>query len=276
MRLLSEIGGRIKKEVDKGNHLFGAMAFEDELVKTRMNYGNRAIDHYSESIFNLWNVKPDFSGAENMDRLLTEPGLVIANHPGIFDIPIALEMVKNRAGQVRKDFKILVNDSTYPAFAGNLGKENFIELKPKEYKPAKQALDSAIEHIKSGGLFLMFPSGGIEQSGNKMQFYGGLPYVLEHMEGSKMVYSFSVNPTDFVLATKGKRKFVPSRGLAGAISSVAPVPNLNRLRTTNPVRILGRYSTASDWQADFENEQNVIGQSDLLAQKFINIHRNNL
>lgn len=239
------------------------------LEDTKKKYGERAVDNYSTELFKLWNATPEFENTTNRERLQNESGVIISNHPGIFDIPIVLEALKDRNGKVRRDVKILVHEANYTALKSGLGEEYFIKLKTGEYTPAKQALDTGIENIKNGGVFVIFPSGGKEQSGEEFKIYPGLAYVLERMQPQDMVYSFGINTSDFKIATQDKRRFMPSRGAVAGVSAIAGVPSANLLRPLNKIRVNESYSQAEDWQSVMQDEKSLMLKAETLTKKYL-------
>ncbi len=277
MQKIPEFSSFLGAEVQKAKREIGETAFIKLLQRCKDTYGEAVISKYPDEIFKLWNTYPKFLDFAQKERLQTESGLVIANHPGIFDIPIVLEALKVVDGKVRRDMKILVHSSHFDNFADNLGKEYFEKLVTGEYQPAKDSLDRGLKHIQSGGVFVIFPSGGFEQTpGQQFKVSSGLVYLLESLDPEKMVYSMSINTHDFVLATQGKRRFLPSRADVAGMSEYLGVPNPNILRSKRSIQVKGRYGLASEWRKSMEGEKYYSGKSDRLTKRFLEIHGDNL
>ncbi|MEK7579003.1 MAG: 1-acyl-sn-glycerol-3-phosphate acyltransferase [Patescibacteria group bacterium] len=176
---------------------------------------------------------------ENRQKLNTEAGVVIANHPGYFDTFFILNTLK------RKDVKIVVSGSNYETFGRAIGEEFLIKA-TRDPSEVVSFLRSIKDHIESGGLVLIYPTGGGHDNDKNPPFENGFSVILKRcLKPTDMVYSFYIDPEDFGPLVDEKI----SR-LSGIVSAVTVHPsfNVNRLKEEAEVRVHERYSTAEEWQ----------------------------
>ncbi len=179
---------------------------------------------------------------KSRQRLNTEAGIIISNHPGYYDAFLIMNALK------RKDVKIVVSKSNYATFAPIVGEECLIKAThdPKEALSFGEIKD----HIDSGGLVLLFPTGGddrVDKSAEEAElvFEGGLSVILKRcLKPTDMVYSFYVEPEDIRPLVDEK---IPR--IAGVVSAinVNPALNVNQLKTSVDVKVNERYSKADEW-----------------------------
>lgn len=196
------------------------------------------------------------------ERLRTEPGLVICNHPGHFDSYIVLSQID------RDDIKIVVSERNYKDVESQFGDVPLIKA-TSDRSEGRQFFASISEHIQSGGLVLFYPTGGIDHIGNKdasIEFQRGFGGILKYcLRPTDMVYSFYVEPGNVRLAATG----TPGR-LSTAASAIA-VPHVEMIRAlTTPVTIATheRYATAREWQS-IAKESNGLTREECLAKHFL-------
>ncbi len=210
--------------------------------------GDRALDVYPKIFWDKWNIRPEINiGDEDKKRLLKEKGVIISNHPGILDVPLILEALKDESGKVRRNVKIFINSENYPIFSEYLGKEYFLEAK-RDYPDAKAQLDIAIDFVRDGGIFLIFPSGGNEQLNNDpLEFRSGFSYLVDKLDSDTMIFGFKINTDDFRRLSFKGGGMLPRSVVAG-MHMVKGTPNINMFRGKKRIRMEGKYSKAFEWK----------------------------
>lgn len=179
---------------------------------------------------------------EMRQKLNTEAGIIISNHPGYLDSPAIMHLIK------RKDVKILVSD--FKMFSEVLGTENFVMATKNPVELSKQ-LKIIKEHIKAGGVLLIFPTAGSDSVKNNkeywpIEFKSGFRYLIDKvLDSEDMVYSFNINADD-VSEIINKRDII---GRVEAVNSnVITDINFNKFKERIPIRIKENYSTALEWK----------------------------
>ena len=89
-------------------------------------------------------------------KLNAEAGIVVANHPGYYDTFLIFNALK------RKDVKIVVSKVNYDAYASLVGEEYIIKATDNP-SGDPTFLKSIKSHIESGGLVIMYPTGGADR-----------------------------------------------------------------------------------------------------------------
>lgn len=176
-------------------------------------------------------AKPEFQS--NRLKLQTQGGLAISNHPGRPDIFAVLQTLE------REDVLVMAKPQVAQAASQLFGPKYFL---PASREPRQLVRDfSKIEaHIRKGGLFVLFPTGG-----KKSEFQSGFRIVLEKIPADSMVYCFNVNGEDVRKASGGI-----GRRMAGAASEEALgfIKNPYRLAAPAVVRVDEEYTQAAEWQ----------------------------
>ncbi len=103
-------------------------------------------------------IKPIYVGEQKggesfllgRERLESEAGLIIANHPGLIEIFPILEVVGKRS-----DIKIVTTRENFKDFSPIIGEENLIPIN-RGPEDAFEFLSSIEKHIESGGLVIFF------------------------------------------------------------------------------------------------------------------------
>jgi hypothetical protein len=162
-----------------GRERFRSMAIEmvrrEGLEKT-INY-----------ILEYFKVSPDFVKSEsenfqkNREQLMEQAGLLIANHPGGLDNVFIIKMLEDRIKH-KGDVKILVSGANYEATAGLFPENNILNA-----DDPRHMLEEIPGHIKKGGLFIIYPTGG----GKK--FHSGFRAILSRIEPETMIYTLNFN-----------------------------------------------------------------------------------
>ncbi len=222
-----------------------ARKFESE-IKTG------AFAEISEQLLSAANVSPKFSLAErdpdafreSRERLRTEAGLVIANHPGKFDSYIILSQID------RDDIKIVVSEGNYRQVTEMFGSVPIIKA-TSERTEGRQFLAEIADHVTSGGLVLLYPTGGGDHithgTSAPLEFQRGLGMVLKYsLRPTDMMYSFYVEPAEVRKAAADS----PSRITAATSSITVPLlAGLVSPKSTAVITTHERYATVAEWQA---------------------------
>jgi hypothetical protein len=198
---------------------------------------------------------------ESRNRLNTEPGLIIANHPGFYDNFLILNAVK------RPDIKIVASDSAYEDFYSKIG-EDFLIRATHDPKEIHAFMKKIKEHIDSGGVVLIYPTAGVDRvdKDNSFEFKGGLSLILKRcMKPSDMVYSFYVDPNDIRTIVDEKVSRLP--GVASAVIFDRAI-NSNSLKEEVEVKVGERYSTADEWLGEIA-DSGKDEKSSALAEHFL-------
>jgi|GEM_PF-938746 hypothetical protein len=195
----------------------------------------------SEYILAAMNLRPEYSSyqPEARQKLQTEPGIVIANHPpGFFDIPAVLQTID------RTDLKVMVNEKIYPEFVEQLGEQYFV---PASHGAGglREVLKNIRTHIEQGGVLMFFPTGA-QSSVKDRIFKSGFRSILGQLRPQDMVYSFCLDPHD-VASVLEQRPYL-RLNLASEVFFTEAL-NMNRQQEPVPFRVYEKYSQAEEWQA---------------------------
>jgi hypothetical protein len=198
---------------------------------------------------------------EAREKLNTEAGIIIANHPGYYDTFTILNALK------RKDLKIVINESNYNFFAPIVGEELLIKA-TDDPTEALSFIRTIKEHIESGGIVLLYPTGGTDRIGKKnprFKFKDGISVILRKcLAPTSMVYTFYIEPED--LRPVADEKISRTAGVVSAIAG-HPALNINNLKDKAEVHVKERYSTAKEWQ-DLISEADKEEKSEILTEHF--------
>lgn len=242
---------RLRDKADK--KLFG------NIEKDVSERGIAALHDAINTYFEIWNVAPAYrceteGGFSDMrNKLNSDAGIVISNHPGYMDVPAILKCI------ARDDIKIMVDKEGYDILRELIGERYIV--------PADRSVLSEVEaHIKNGGIFLIFPTGEV---GNEINFRAGFTKLLENLHPDDMVYSFYVHPDDVqsVERAYGGRQV----GVASALY-LHPSTNINRLRKTKEIGVEERYSTVREWQEASSGQTTTRGKTALLTKHYKDIY----
>ena len=200
--------------------------------------GMNAVHDHIQKQFQLWNIAPEYAqeragnALQMRQKLNTEAGIIISNHPGYMDVPAILNCI------TRDDIKIIVDEKGYVELRNIIGEKYLL---PAVHGPELRAVLNAVEsHINSGGLFLIFPTGG-----GSDEFQSGFVSILSRMSPDKMVYAFHVDPkaiSEIESLSHGRQI-----GIASA-TFVHPSTNINKLRRTKLFQVNECYTQAKEWQ----------------------------
>lgn len=205
-------------------------------------YG-KGISNIARGALDRLNVLPDFVQVENSAqfadlraRLNKEPGVLISNHPNGLDALLILSLLE------RDDVLIFASAPDNKNLEAIFGKGRFV-AQGEGPKDLQRALARIHKHIEDGGLFLIFPTGGLEE--DDIEFKSGFQAVLRHMRPTDMVYACNVDLKD----AKTMEERLP-RGFAfiEAIFDDKTVKRRQEKEMPIQVRVDERYTTALEWQ----------------------------
>lgn len=232
---------------DGGIKIIGSAAKERILGGVREDFNERGIDALHERFkdyFDIMNLRPIFVNEtqdkdnfeEMRERLNTEPGFVIANHPGYIDVAAIFSSL-NRA-----DIKVMVSSRGAEEYKMLLGDEHVIEASKDRVKLVSIIRDIK-QHIANGGLFVIFPSG--KKDLGQIEFKNGFPLLVSQVDPDTMVYNFYFDEDD----SKKIEEELPVRTL-GMTSELflSPSLNINNLKDPKFFKIRESYTKASEWQ----------------------------
>lgn len=222
------------------------------------------------------NVKPVYeTEADNpeiaamREKLNTESGIIISNHPGYFDSAVILNLMH------RDDLKIVVSSQNYQKFVEFFGPDKFIEALSAGHDVSRQLAEAKKirDHLKSGGALLIFPTAGSDavdkkKTDDELHFESGFGhFVKKYLKPDDMVYSFWVEPDDVAAAVLAEK--IPRS--AGALSEVyiGPSANINKLKETKPIRVKEAYSRAEEWQEEMSGPENKEDKNKKLAAHYL-------
>jgi hypothetical protein len=202
--------------------------------------------NYSKNFLERINVETDFKrdGDKNFEKnresLQREAGLIIANHPSIADGPLLLQMIE------REDLKIVVKPELFEKSAGTTFQEKLIPAYSDGLR-APKSIRKIIAHIKSGGVVLIFPTGGneIKTKTKEFNFREGFRVILQKLPDDSMVYCFNIDMGENRhLSSKGQFQIHTALDFLSGFSM--PVSAFNN---TSTICIDERYTTAQDWKS---------------------------
>ncbi len=228
--------------------------FKEEFDKKGFKgVGNYMLEAVNVRIDYISEQEPTF--AANRQKLQTEPGLIIGNHPGYIEIPAILNTLD------RPDVKFMVTHHLYEHFAKQFGEKYFVP-NARNLKDLKPVLRDVNNYVKDGGAVMIFPSGGGETNIQQPEFKSGFRFFVQQLPEEAMVYSFYTNPEKSRQLVK---ECLPD--FAGLSSDVLTkgIFNINRLSEEQTIDVSESYKTAGDWQAVLNNARkdernNVLGE----------------
>lgn len=237
MEGMKEEGMKIFKNAVK-DRILGNIS--EDLQKRGIQALHERVDDY----FDIMNIHPVFvqededkEGFERIrEKLNTEPGFVIANHPGYIDVAAILRSLS------RDDVKVMVSNKMADDYKKMLG-DDYIIPASRDGMELVSIVREIRTHIENGGLFVMFPSGKLDL--DKIEFRNGFPLLVNQVDPETMVYNFYFNEDD---ARKIEEELpVRNVGMASELFSLSNL-NINGLENTMSFKIREAYTKASEWQ----------------------------
>jgi len=202
------------------------------------------------------------SFSEKRGHLNSKPGILIANHPSIIDPCFILPAIK------RSDVLVMTQGKRFSFLKELLGAKNILRAPtgPKEFK---EALVRIREHITSGGLFVLFPSGGKEMKDGVLSFQSGFAEILSNMNPKDMVYSFYIDPD--VGREINSNLVGPPRDSKDTTFLIAPELHVRPATERVNLVVKEAYSTAQEWQEVFKGEENTsrVHRNSLLTEHYL-------
>lgn len=189
------------------------------------------------------------------NRLNTQGGLVISNHPGYFDVPVILQAIK------RKDVKAMVTEKRFEQLTALYG-DHFIPAR-HDARSAKKAIDEICAHIGGGGVFLLFPSGRDEVKYADRGFQSGFRAVIERLDPEAMVYAFQVLSDDIRNMMRQERAN-PFARLVRLGLGIHPKPQFQ-------IRLNEAYTTSGDWQKSIEDVRGSNTKNKALTSRYYSL-----
>lgn len=180
--------------------------------------------------------RPDFRRMR--EALRAESGLVIANHPGVVDIPAVLQ------GLDRRDVRILASEENASLARRILGSEVFLPVS-RDISRLRPVMEEARAMMQSGGAVFLFPSGGQDAHGHELQFQSGFRYLLRGLQPEQMVYSFYIYPEDVRRMTPRISRSKLEMEMIARRVGISPPRSSDR----HIIRIDEEYTKAVWWQA---------------------------
>ncbi|HMP67618.1 MAG TPA: 1-acyl-sn-glycerol-3-phosphate acyltransferase [Candidatus Paceibacterota bacterium] len=223
-----KIIGKVAKTLDA--------AIENDPINGMADFHSELLDKFQINIDLLAEKRESF--VSDREKLNTEPGLVIANHPSAIDASVILENIR------RKDLKIIMKQEMVD-FAQKFPhlKDNFLPAS-KDPKVAVQTMKLAIEHIDNGGLVMIFPTAGKDRNGNNAEFRSGFRFLLSKMRPTDMVYAFNIDIKD---NTHIESRLNTNMNFITTVLSGVTVPFSGFDDVTN-ISLDEKYTSAEDWQ----------------------------
>lgn len=198
----------------------------------------------ARAMFEALHVEPIYlaeqrPGFQRMrEALRTESGLVIANHPGVVDIPAVF------LGLDRQDVRILASEENAYQARRMLGSEAFLPVS-RDISKLRPVMEEAQSLMRSGGAVFLFPSGGHDEQGHELPFQSGFRYLLRGLQPEQMVYSFHIYPEDVrQMIPRISRAKLEAEMIARRVGMSPP-----RLSEQHVIRIDEEYTQAGWWQA---------------------------
>ena len=215
-------------------------------IKSLRDYSAICKEFFEKTGISLKILQKDSANfEENRSKLNTEPGVVISNNPSLFDVTAVSSLI------TRDDVLAISNEAHL--WKGTTLEKNYIETPHEPYK-IKKAFTLAKEHIKNGGLFRLFPSGGEENSTGIFKFKSGFKNML--LDGSldkdTMIYCFNVKgqSTQMSFEEKGeyRKKYFAYFFLKAANQDTTVLGELPPLE----IILDEKYTKAEEWMSVLE------------------------
>ena len=242
---MSESMGKVPGKIGKKAEKFFREHVSQRVIDTlsRGNFKNLralALEHLErlgiQPVF-LQENSPEFREMRN--RLKTESGIIISNHPGWGDTPAILSAVN------REDLKIMMSKKYFGLLPSEIADKYFF---PSENDPSKATtvFKEIQDHISKGGVVLIYPSGGNEEK-EGTGFKDGFRVLLRGLKPDQMVYCFNISSQDVSnLSSQYPGISVASEAF---LDSVLDIDNN---KVAQPVRIDEAYTKAGEWQKSIE------------------------
>lgn len=195
----------------------------------------------------------------NRNRLNREAGVVIANHPSVFDTSAIFSLLS------RNDVLVMANEADF--WKGTVVEENFVRT-PKPFEVMK-VFERIKEHIKKGGVFLIFPTGGRENKGDEFKFKRGFRYMLQNgiLTPETMIYAFNIQGGGLTIPEEKKQEYKNNSLLYFAQKVLGESDVFVEKPPHLEIVLDERYTKAGEWSSLLESDK---GQEDVALTKHYN------
>lgn len=201
--------------------------------------------------------RPEFT--DWRERLKTESGLVIANHPGGIDVPAILKALD------REDVYFFAARKNMERLADVIGEDHLLKATtdPGELRAIFRRVEAVLAR---GGLVFLFPTAGSDFNGGPIEFKSGFRYLIKSLRPEQMVYAFQIDTDDLRAAFPR-----PPSGLALGSGVLAKKMGFRAHGGPRPtVRIDERYTRAQEWQAALQ-ERPDLEPNTRLTQRYLEL-----
>jgi len=196
------------------------------------------------------------------ENLNTRAGILISNHPSALDMCFIFPALQ------RSDLLVMVQEKRFEFLATALGPQHVVQAS-SDPKKLSEITDRILNHIKAGGLFVIFPSGGEEAKTNELHFRSGFRHLVSKLDPGNMVYSFYIDPAAGKKVTS--EVIGPPRGTTDKAMLIAPNLHVRPLREPLTVKVNENCSNVGEWQEIIAHsiQQTSPGKNNLLARHFL-------
>ena len=228
---------------------------------------------YADYVLNLWGIEPEnhILGTD-LAHLQSGPGIIFANHPGSADLALTLDLLKTILNK-RNDLKVLLSEFSLPFYSDHFGSENYLGVGSNPFETTK-TFQKILEHLRDGGLFLIFPT-GFQGDPKDLDFRPGLAFLLKRLDIEATVCSVSIESNyqrqidESVTARRNNALAAsPEQLEAGQIQDSILRPKVNAI-----------IENQQAWQRVIvENapHKNYVELAKLITERYVALHANNL
>lgn len=235
--------------IKSGEEVLSKVIVETVMPAMREAYAQNRFVGIAEKSFDILHAKPEYLHRNDPDfeldreRLNSEPGLIISNHPGPGDCPAVLNAL------TRKDLKFLVaEESIKGEKLDTFMPADMLLGASKDFGKLRLIVPIMKKHILNGGALFLFPTGLVPNHG-QAEFASLFAALVRDIPPESMVYAFSINETDIRKVTK-KTTFA-ARTVSDFILPKALKP-IAKLGEPSIVRVDERYTKVNQWLDAFK------------------------
>lgn len=196
--------------------------------------------------------------AEMRNKLNSEAGILIANHPSALDPCFMFPAIK------RNDILMMTQRKRFKFFEKTLGAP-YVVPAPENREDMLRIIQHAKEHVLSGGLFIIFPTGGEEMVTREVRFKKGVSAIIREIPDDAMVYGFLIDPmtgysiTDTLVGPPKEDE---------SVIELAPQLHIRKPANNIVVPVNEFYSQAAEWKNLIETKSPT-ESTQLLTQHFL-------
>jgi len=207
--------------------------------------------------------------SEMRQKLNSEPGILIANHPGTFDSLALLSLLE------RQDVRVLVENPELAAKVADIFGQPYAWAIPEYSENPNERRGRGVElmkmvrniqnYIQQGGLVVFYPTGGREESDPfKFEELFGL-LIQRVLRPNDMVYTCWIDEED--IGSIGNERIQRTAGIFS--DTVFPPVNINKAKRTKQIRVDERYSKAVEWKELLQSGMDSNTRSEILTKHFL-------